>query len=298
MDVQVHGTRRYPATSRLLASSAGLGWSTLSVELRSHDVTEAPAVVPQHVEICLVIAGNKDSLVRRTGAGRSQEAMAETGTIWLSPAGLGKQMAIAAFIPQTLHLYLPAGLFDRMQDDFKLPRIPANSIRYLAGIRDGVIDEIGRSVLSELAHETSTSHMFVETASSMLAARLLQKYCDEGISRNSDPSLCRPDDRWLRRVLDFIEANIEDEITLENLGAISGYSTFHFAHKFSLAMGVSPRRYVSRLRLENAMAQLAAARLPLAEIALNAHFSSQASFTRAFHRATGMTPREFRRHQI
>jgi AraC family transcriptional regulator len=49
--------------------------------------------------------------------------------------------------------------------------------------------------------------------------------------------------------------------------------------------------------MENAMAQLAAGKLPLAEIALNAHFSSQASFTRAFHRATGVTPREYRRRR-
>jgi AraC family transcriptional regulator len=49
--------------------------------------------------------------------------------------------------------------------------------------------------------------------------------------------------------------------------------------------------------LENAMAELEAAKLSLAEIAFNAHFSSQASFTRAFHRATGMTPNEYRRRR-
>src|ERR1700730_8760292 len=38
------------------------------------------------------------------------------------------------------------------------------------------------------------------------------------------------------------------------------------------------------------MAEIAAAKLPLAQIALNACFSSQASFTRAFRRATGLTP--------
>jgi AraC family transcriptional regulator len=49
------------------------------------------------------------------------------------------------------------------------------------------------------------------------------------------------------------------------------------------------------MRLENAMAEIAAGRLPLAEVALNARFSSQASFTRAFRRAIGMTPAEYRR---
>jgi hypothetical protein len=36
---------------------------------QSYGVSEAPAIVPQHVEICLVVAGNTDGFVRRTGAG-------------------------------------------------------------------------------------------------------------------------------------------------------------------------------------------------------------------------------------
>jgi AraC-like DNA-binding protein len=103
---------------------------------------------------------------------------------------------------------------------------------------------------------------------------------------------------WPRRVLDYISTNIDDVITLADLANIAGYSPFHFARKFTLALGVSPRRYVSRMRLEKAIAELAAGKLPLAEIALNAHFSSQASFTRAFHRATGMTPKEYQRHGL
>ena len=100
-----------------------------------------------------------------------------------------------------------------------------------------------------------------------------------------------------RRVLDYIAANIGDDITLVNLAGIAGYSLFHFARKFTLAMGISPNRYISRIRLDNAMAELAAGKLPLAEIALNPQFSSQASFTRAFHRATGMTPKEYWRRR-
>jgi len=45
------------------------------------------------------------------------------------------------------------------------------------------------------------------------------------------------------------------------------------------------------------MAELAAGKLPLVQIALNAGFSSQASFTRAFSRATGPTPQEYRRQR-
>src|SRR5258708_8252048 len=294
---QAHGVRRYPSTSTLLATSAGLGWSSISAELRFHGVSEAPAIVPRHVEICLVVAGNKDGLVRRSGAGFDQEAIPKTGAIWLSPAGVGKELAIAAPIPQTMHLYLPTALFDRLKDDFNLPHAPAGSIRLAVGIGDDVIDQVGRSILSELTVGTAASRMYVETASLTLAARLLQKHCDSTACALTDSSAHGLDPARLRRVLDYIEANISDEIPLESLAGIAGYSAFHFARKFTLAVGISPGRYLSQRRLEHAMADLAAGKAPVVGIALNARFSSQASFTRAFHRATGTTPKENQRRR-
>jgi hypothetical protein len=71
----------------------------------------------------------------------------------------------------------------------------------------------------------------------------------------------------LRRVLECISTNIDKEITLAQLAGVASLSVFHFARTFTRAMGVSPHRYVSRIRLENAMADIAAGKLSLAEIA-------------------------------
>jgi AraC family transcriptional regulator len=297
MEPQAHGVRKYPPTSTLLASSAGLGWSTMSAELRSHGVCETPAMVPQHVEVFLVVAGNKDGLVRRTGAGFCQEAMPKTGAIWLSPADVRKAITITSPIPQTIHLYLPTTLFDRLKEDFSLPDASADSILHAAGVNDDVVDQIGRSILSELAAETATSRMYSETASLALAARLLHKYHDNGARKFTEPTTHPLDQSRLRRVLDYISDNIERNISLADLAETACLSPFHFARKFNLATGTSPHRYLSRMRLENAMAELAAGELPIAQIAFNAHFSSQASFTRAFHRSTGMTPKEYQRRR-
>jgi AraC family transcriptional regulator len=224
--------------------------------------------------------------------------MPTSGAIWLSPIGVGdNEVAITAPIPKAMHLYLPATLFRRLSDDFNLPTAPAHSIRYVAGIRDEVIHQTALSILSEMTSETAAGRMYVETASLMLAARLIHKYCDCGSSTLTTPDAHPLDHVRLRRVLDYISANIDDDITLADLARVGGQSPFHFARKFTLAMGVSPKRYVSRMRLDKAMAELAAGRLPLAQIAHNAGFSSQASFTRAFRRATSMTPQEYRRRR-
>jgi AraC family transcriptional regulator len=295
MQQEVNGLRKYPSASALLASSAGLGWSTISAELWSHGVSETQGIVPRYVEICLVVAGNNDGLVRRSGAGFHQEATPKTGAIWLSPAGVGKEIEVTSPIPQTMHLYLPTALFDRLKDDFNLPVAPAHSIRHAAGISDDVIDQIGRSILSELAIETAGSRMYAEAAALTLAARLLQKYCDCESSALTALDARPLDHVRLRRVLDYISTNIDADITLADLARVANQSPFHFARKFALAMGVPPKRYVSRMRLDKAMAELVSGKLPLAQIALNAGFSSQSSFTRAFRRATSVTPQEYRR---
>jgi AraC family transcriptional regulator len=198
-------------------------------------------------------------------------------------------------IPETLHMYLPTAQFRQLSDDFNLPGMAAHSIRYVAGVRDDLIEQIGLSVLSEMTAETSAGRMLVETASSMLVARLIHSYQDGGPGRPGPSNGHKLDHARLRRVLDHISAHLVEEITLADLAKVAGVSLFHFAHMFTLAVGISPHRYISRLRLEHAMADIAADKLPLAQIAFDARFSSQASFTRAFRRATGMSPGKYRR---
>jgi AraC family transcriptional regulator len=297
VECQADGSKKYSRSS-LLSSSAGLGWSTIAAELRSHGVGDSAAVVSQQAEVCLVVAGNEAALVRRTAAGQCHQAAACTGAIWLSPIGIGEVVTITAPIPQTLHLYLPWALFDRIGNDFNVPATLARSIQHVVGIRDEVISHLGSSILLELTNESCAGRAYVEAAAMALAARLLQKYCDCDAGTPADAPARGLDQARLRRVLDYIAANVQDDdITLNALANVAGYSPYHFARKFTLSVGVPPHRYIKRLRLEWAMAELAMGRLPLAEIALDAQFSSQASFTRAFRRVTGMTPKEYQRHR-
>jgi AraC family transcriptional regulator len=292
MPVEPHG--KY-ATSTLLASSAGLGWSTLFAELRSHRASEIAIIARKHLEIGLAVTGNEKSLIRRTGAGQRQETFALTGTTWLSPPEVSENvLSISAPIPKVMHVYLPTTLFARLREDFNLPTAPTQSIRYVAGIRDSVMNSILLSILSEMTTKTSVGRMYVETASLMLAAHLMSRYSDSEVYKTAITVSSKADETRIRHVLDFISDRVADQITLAVLADVAGLSTFHFARMFKNALGVSPHRYVSRLRLENAMTEIAAGKLSLAQIALNAGFSSQASFTRAFFRATGVTPGEYR----
>jgi AraC family transcriptional regulator len=137
--------------------------------------------------------------------------------------------------------------------------------------------------------------MFAETSSLTLAARLAHHYGGSNFVDPSSAGAYRLDNARMRRVVDYIEQHLEEEISVERLAEVAHLSTFHFARMFAVNFGVPPHRYVSRRRLENAMSMLAVGKLPLSEIAQRSCFSSQASFNRAFRRATGLTPGEYRR---
>jgi AraC family transcriptional regulator len=295
MESGTHGTRKYPS-SGLLLSSSGRGWASISAELRSHPKGVISPIVPQQVEINIAVNGREDSTVTRRGDGTYQKTRPATGTVWLVPIGVENDIVdISAPLPEVLHLYLPSQPFETLADDFNLPKSPGRSLQYLADVEDDLIRQIGLSILSELRCETAAGRMFVETSALALAARLAQRYSD-GWKANPPPDRHhRLDNIRLRRVLDYIEQNVHREISVQELADIACLSAFHFTRMFTAAMGTPPARFVSQQRLESAKSMLVGGKLPLSQIALNSRFSSQASFNRAFRRATGMTPGEYQR---
>lgn len=294
--LQSEGWRKYPK-SGLLASSAGRGWSGMSAELRSHPAGQIVSGVQQNVEIVIALEGSHEGRVVRHGGGKQQETRSAPRTIWLAPVGIDDEEIILTLpIPRALHLYLPARQFDRLADEHNLAQSSARSIQYVGGMKDDLIYEIGCSVLSELMEQTATGRMFAETSSLMLAARLSHDYAAADILDLCASGSHRLDNSRLRRVLDHIEHHLEEDITVAALAGVASLSAFHFTRMFKAAVGDPPHRYVSRRRLEKAMAMLAIGRLPLCEIAHRSGFASQASFNRAFRRATGVSPGEYRRN--
>jgi AraC-like DNA-binding protein len=110
-----------------------------------------------------------------------------------------------------------------------------------------------------------------------------------------DPSTNPLDNRRLQRVLDYIDAHLAEDITVAALAKVACFSVFHFTRAFSAAVGAPPQRYVRQRRLERAKALIAVESVSIARAAFMCGFSSQASLTRAFRKASGMTPAGYRR---
>ena len=102
--------------------------------------------------------------------------------------------------------------------------------------------------------------------------------------------------RRINTVCDYIDQNLGDEMTLQTLARVAGFSEYHFHRIFSAMTGETLFCFIQRLRLERAAAQLCMVqRVPtVTEIAMGLGFSSTAVFSRSFKKHFGMTPSEFR----
>jgi AraC family transcriptional regulator len=295
LELYSEGRRKYPA-SRLLRSSTDLGWSSLVGELRQHSSGAGPGATASSVEIAVAIRGASEGKVTCKVGAQRKIARPSGGAIWLNPASTrADQIEIASPDLQVLHLFLPDAAFARLAGDYNLPRVPSESIRYVSGVHDRVIHTVALSVLTEMDEPSSIGRMMAETSSLFLAARLLRQHAEAEPVRLAERVAGRLDSLRLRRVLDYIEQHLGDDISVGNLAAVACLSIFHFTRAFAASVGMPPHAYISRRRLERAKTLMSRGTVSLSEIAFDCGFASHSSFTRAFRRVMGTTPADFRR---
>ncbi|MFC2070729.1 GyrI-like domain-containing protein [Chloroflexota bacterium] len=99
----------------------------------------------------------------------------------------------------------------------------------------------------------------------------------------------------INRVIDYIEANIDRDLSLKELSDIAHFSPFHFHRIFRAMVGETLNEFTQRIRLEKAAARLIAnPRKSITEIALECGFSSPSAFARAFRETYKMSASRWR----
>lgn len=98
----------------------------------------------------------------------------------------------------------------------------------------------------------------------------------------------------INRVMDYIERNLSDELSLENLAGVANFSPYHFHRIFRAMAGETLFGFILRLRVERAAQLLVSCDKPVTAIALDCGFSGSAAFARSFRDAYGMSPTQWR----
>ena len=98
----------------------------------------------------------------------------------------------------------------------------------------------------------------------------------------------------INRVIDYIESNLDKQLTLQELADVSCFSRFHFNRIFSSLMGETLFKFIQRLRLEKAATRLCGEKTPVIDIAMDCGFSNAASFSKSFKAFHGVSPSQWR----
>lgn len=99
----------------------------------------------------------------------------------------------------------------------------------------------------------------------------------------------------INRVIDFIEQNLHEELSLEKLADVSNFSRFHFHRIFKTFVGETLNQFINRVRIEKAASQLIInPRKSITEIALDCGYSGSAAFSRSFKEIYKMSPSQWR----
>jgi AraC-like DNA-binding protein/predicted transcriptional regulator YdeE len=94
--------------------------------------------------------------------------------------------------------------------------------------------------------------------------------------------------------IDYIEAHLAQDIALADVARRAGISQWHFQRMFKAMTGETLKTYIRSRRLAEALGALLTTKRRIIEIAMDAGFESQEAFHRAFVKAFGLTPNQYR----
>jgi AraC family transcriptional regulator len=163
----------------------------------------------------------------------------------------------------------------RQEETFREPRLVRQLIRLWHKLADDapasrlLADQVMREVLHTLAWRTD-GHIPVRHARERLPAYTL------------------------RRLRDYVENNLAEDLDVTTMANVAALSPAHFARAFAATVGMTPFHYVITRRLARAHELLARTDRSALDIALDVGFKTASHFTSRFRREFGVTPREIR----
>ncbi len=127
---------------------------------------------------------------------------------------------------------------------------------------------------------------YLESLCLVAVGELLQMRAVSSGQRLSEPQL--------DRLLEFVEANLGDDLSVEDLAKVLGLSRFHFSRIFKATTSQTPYQFLLERRIGRSKDLLRSSSLSVADIARQCGFRSVSQFEEAFRRAMGARPIRYR----
>ena len=160
-------------------------------------------------------------------------------------------------------------------------------------IDDPVIQQLALALKTEIQTGCMSGRLYGESLGTALAARLVQNYAV------SKPSLefkaSGLPQLQLGRVIDYMQANLAQDLSILDLATLTNISESHFSRSFKQSVGITPYQYLIQQRVERAKQLLKQQIVSISDIALDCGFANQTHLTKVFRQMTGMTPKDYQK---
>ena len=173
--------------------------------------------------------------------------------------------------------------------DFDPSRI---EIRNRFQMRDAQLENIGWALKAEMESGYPCGNLYLDSLAVSVAARLVR--CHSSISAESERPNGRLLGRRLKDVLSYIEDNLSQNISLDDIAGVAGLSVSHFKGLFRESVGLPVHQYVIRRRVERAKSLLGEGKMPISQIALETGFAHQSHLAHHMRRLLGVSPKTLR----
>lgn len=284
----VEGRRRVPIIeSPPLASSGSIAWDGVLLEQHSVAAQETPI---WHIPaVFLHLQTGAPARHDWRSAGKLHRTVAGTRSIHLLPPGPDRSLANRDQTEGIVLSIAPAFLQKVLADS--LPGGRLELVEKFA-FEDGQIERLVAALHIETEAGAPTGRLFGQTLASALVVYLAQRYSTSSpkfsAHRGGMPSA------RLKRVLDYIGAKLDEDLSLLVLANVVGMNLYYFARLFKQSTGLSPHRYVLEQRVARAKQLLHTPEMTVLEAGVRTGFGDQGHFTKVFRRFVGVTPTKFR----
>lgn len=281
------GTRTPAVWLKPILSSTGVGWKGLLFEQHT---SETPHVVefPEHFatkHLLRVNTGGPSTNDWRID-GRGRRTYDRPGGVSILPAGTHVSV-VASSRTGCMVLEIDPTELQRTGNHGRSVELVSQLT-----IQDRQIALLMTAMQSDLEAGSPAGSLYGESLGAALSTYLSQRYGTIAPKLEEyKGGLPKP---RLNRVREYIENNLENNVSLTELAEVAGVSLYHFAKAFKQSMGATPHQYVLDRKVDRAKELLRDPNRSVLEASARTGFVDQSHFTKIFRRLVGVTPTEFR----
>ncbi len=292
---ETHG-RVLRSGNRLIAHSQDAGWRSLHAAILEEAPFQAVERPIRHPSLIYHLSRPTQVTRKIEGAAR-ETALIGPRRICLTPGEATTQWQHAGH-PEILQVYLRQSVYEAaVSEIYGCDSSGAELVPGFA-ILDPLLEQLAIAITDALrdghACDGYNDGLYIDTIAQMMAVHLARTHSSRSRPVRILPA--KPLAGWkMRRVLEFIEDNLEGDLSLQAMGAEVDISPLYLARAFKAAVGQSPHQYVLARRIERAKELLRNTDLPVVDVALSSGFSSQSHLSHWFIRQVGVSPAVYRR---